>query len=656
MSAIFGIYNLSGKPVCDRLLIEMSDILAHRGGDAANVWSAGNIGFGHRMQWTTRESLGEKLPNGICGNNFAITADARIDNRDDLLRRLNLFERAASDSISDSEIIVWAYEKWGEDCTKHLIGDFAFAIWDARQQTVFCARDHFGVKSLYYYFSNDIFVFATEIKALLQVPEVPRALNETKLGDYLTAVYDDVAATFYKDIFRLPASSQMIVNRGGKQIKTYWSLDPQRELRLNSDAEYAENFRELFAEAVACRMRSVYPIGSMLSGGMDSSSVACTARKLMLEKEANLQSGQTKLHTFSAVFEKTAKSDESFYINAVLRQGDFEPHILKADSVSPLADLEKIIWHQDEAIQLGNLYINWHLYGAAQKSGVRVILDGFDGDTTVSHGTKLLLELARAKKWTKLFGEARGYAKNFDESFAALMWAYYWRFGLEPKLNKKRAFSPLRRAGRKLYERALTKDRFAPLRADQFDYDLNPDFVRQTNLAEHQQRLKEQRPRAARTEREDHYIQFLKGVTPFLLETIDKAAAPFGVEVRYPFWDIRLSEFCLSLPAEQKMHRGYTRMVMRRAMQNILPAEVQWRRGKSDLSHGFNQSLQHFEQSRLLDTFKTDSQILGKYINVAALPETYRRLSNGEATVADVLKLSSSVSLALWLQNARLTN
>ncbi len=654
MSAIFGVYNLDGKSASALLLEEMSDILAHRGTDNKGIWCDGSVGLGHRMLWTTPESLDEKLPKSICDGNFVITADARIDNRDELLKEFNQSKYSSNDIISDSEIILLAYEKWGEECTVKLVGDFAFAIWDKRKRTIFCARDHFGVKPFYYYYSENLFVFGTEVKALLRVPEVPRVLNEVKVGDYLTGFYEDVSDSFYSDIYRLPASSQMTVNQTGKSIRTYWSLDPKSELRLSSDKEYAENFRELFTEAVRCRMRSAYPIGSMLSGGLDSSSIACTAHNLMAEASHQSRNGQSKLHTFSAVFEEVTKSDESFYINAVLKSGSYEPHFIKADQVSPMEDWENIIWHQDEAVLGSNLYITRNIYGKAQLNGVRIVLDGFDGDTTVSHGARYLMELAQSKQWRMLIRNVRGYAKNFDESAAALMWAFYWQYSLNPKLSKHQLLLPLRRLGQKIDRRARTKSKYPAQTLSDFADDLNPDFIEQIKLAEHQTALTKLRPRSPKTEREDHYIRFLSSTIPLILEIQNKASAPFGLEVRYPFWDKRLAEFCLSLPAEQKMHNGLSRMVMRRAMAGVLPEEVQWRPKKTDMSYGFRSGLEKFEYERLSHLLKTNLHLLEKYANIKVFTEKIESFSNGTASILDLVKITTLVSLALWLRSAKL--
>ena len=228
-------------------------ILAHRGLDGTGVWNNGSIGLGHRMLWTTPESLQEKLPLVSQTGDLVLTADARVDNRDELISRLGLTDHRSGE-IADSQLILAAYEKWGEDCAEKLLGDFAFAIWDARRQEVFCARDPMGVKPFYYYHSGRIFVFASEIKAVLCLQDVPRKLNEVKVADFLVPIFNDQINTYYQDVFRLPPAHSMTVSGGGVRTRSYWSLDPTRELHLGSDEEYVEAFRELLQRqyAVVC--------------------------------------------------------------------------------------------------------------------------------------------------------------------------------------------------------------------------------------------------------------------------------------------------------------------------------------------------------------------------------------------------------------------
>ena len=176
-----------------------------------------------------------------------------------------------------------------------------------------------------------MFAFGSEIKALLCMQDIQRRLNEDKVGDYLASHFLDKVNNFYQDILRLPPASCLTLNRKGLQIRSYWSLDPERELCLGSDEEYAEALQEIFAESVRCRLRSAYPVGSHLSGGLDSSSVTCMAKKI-LEKQ------NRSLHTFSIIFDKVSQCDERPFIEAVLAQGGMNPHYVHGDELGPLSD------------------------------------------------------------------------------------------------------------------------------------------------------------------------------------------------------------------------------------------------------------------------------------------------------------------------------
>ena len=636
MSGIVGIHYLDERPVDGENLTKMVDILAHRGPDGADIWVDGCVGFGHRMLWTTPESLIEKLPLENQRGDLVITADARIDNRDELIGGLQINNRQ-SDKIADSELILAAYEKWGEDCPKHLLGDFAFAIWDERKQILFCARDHFGVKPFYYYSSDNTFVFASEIKAIFCLPEVPRRLNEVKVAEHLSLETGDKSITFYKDILRLPPAHKMTVNCEGIGLQRYWSLDSTRKLQLSSDEEYADAFRKLFTEAVRCRLRSAFPVGSMLSGGLDSSSISCVARKLIAEKE-------NRLHTFSAVFDKVTECDERIFQDAVLAQGNFEPHRFHADGASPLSDLEQVLWHQDEACSAGNLYLNWNLYKVASKNGVRLILEGFDGDSTVSHGLGYLTELANIEQWFQLATHIKDYCTRVDESWQEVLWSWIWSYKINPIISKSRILTKVWRQWRKLFRQ---NQRHQPA----WRRLINSEFVEQVNLIE---RLKNQ-PNLPRTEQETHYHRLMEAGMVRTLEILNKTAGAYGIEVRFPFWDKRLIEFCLSLPPEQKISKGWTRMVMRRAMKDTLPQKVQWRVGKTNMYPGFERGLLKFEQARLEQIILHNSKAIEKYVDIAALQQAYHRYLYKQATPEEVNSIWKAFSLALWLEDKDLT-
>ncbi|MFQ5849216.1 MAG: lasso peptide isopeptide bond-forming cyclase [Candidatus Binatia bacterium] len=631
MSGIVGIYFLDGRPV-DRMVLErMTESIAHRGRDGSCMWNRGPIGLGHRMLWTTPESLHEHLPLVNKTGNFVLTADARIDNRDELMAAFGLTGHPEG-GISDSELILSGYEQWGERCPEKLVGDFAFAIWDEHRQQLFLARDHFGVKPFYYYRSGRVFVFASEIKALFCVPEVPKRLNEVRVADYLVPMLEDETITFYRDIFRLPSAHTMTVTCNGIKTQCYWSLDPSRQVRLRSDEEYAETFRDLFTEAVRCRLRSAFPMGSLLSGGLDSSSIVCVMQKICAQDGAGL------FHTFSAIFGDVPEGDERPFINAVLAQGGVEPHYFRADRLSPLTDLDRVLWHEDEPFYAPNLFVHWGSYNVAQQQDVRVLLDGFDGDTTVSYGITYLTELARTGRWKALITEVMGLSRNFNVS----PWKVLWRRGLRPLAPK-----PVRQAWRAL------RGRNGPAWMTQ-NPTIHPDFARRIGLAERFKALQGERFKPARSAREDHWRRLTRGLTPFVLELADKAAMAFSIEPRYPFFDRRLVEFCLALPPEQKIHQGWTRMVLRRAMVDILPVEVQWRGDKFNFSANFNRGLLTVDRELVEEVTLNDPSVIAEYVNIAALHKTYNRCLS-QPKNEDTMTVWKAVSLALWLRRTGLT-
>jgi asparagine synthase (glutamine-hydrolysing) len=226
MSGIAGVIYLNGMLVDETLIRRMTEVIEHRGPDEAGQWVNGSVGLGHRMLRTTPESLGEHQPVVSQAGELVLVADARIDNRDELISLLGLGVQRGN-AASDSDLILAAYQKWGEQSGEKLLGDFAFAIWDGRKQSLFCARDHFGVKPfVYHYAPGQVFVFGSETKVVLCLPDFPDRLNELKLGYHLSLTIFDQKCTIYE-----------------------------------------EAFRKVFTEAVRCRLRSAFPVASTLSGG-----------------------------------------------------------------------------------------------------------------------------------------------------------------------------------------------------------------------------------------------------------------------------------------------------------------------------------------------------------------------------------------------------
>jgi asparagine synthase (glutamine-hydrolysing) len=624
VSAIAGIFYPTQRPVEDVHLQSMLAALKHRGGDDTGIWNDNAVGFIHHMLWTTPESLLEHLPQ--TQGSLTITADVRIDNRSQLIAMLGLNQQP-TEKITDSDIILSAYQKWGEQCPKYLIGDFAFAIWDANNHQLLCARDPFSIKPFYYHHSPRQFVFGSEIKALLCVPGVPQRLNELMVACYLEMFVEDEEVTFYQDIYRLPAAHSLTVNANGQiKLQRYWQLDRHHQIRFKTQQEYVDAYRELFVEAVRCRLRSAFPIGSALSGGLDSSSIACTARELLN------QSSSHPLHTFSAIFPAVPDQvrqhiDERYYIDAVKAIGGFTSHNIRADMLDPFTDF---IWQDDEPRISSNMYIHHGLYQCAQQQGVRVFLDGIDGDGVVSHGWGHLTDLTYTGQWLKLLREVEMVSQRLNITKQKILWAY----SVEPFVHQ-----PLRefRHNLKLLFRGADRDW------------INLDFAKRIQYASYLNRISNQQPKAGFSSQSQHWRGFQTGIYPYAMENLDKVSALSQVEGRYPFFDRRLVEFSLAIPMAQKLNQGWTRAIHRYAMNGILPPEVQWRVNKADLAPNFRQRLAEASQP-LLQTAIDQASVVAPYINQTTWQQAYQAHLENPLSSTNGMKILGASTLTLWLQ------
>ena len=646
MSAIFGIFHLDGQPVEEADLGKMLESLSHRGSDGSGTWKKESLGLGHVMQWTTPESLHERLPFFDEASQLVITADARIDNRDELIGILRIADYPA-ELISDSMLILASYKKWGERCLDRLLGDFAFAIWDGRNQSLFCARDPLGVKHFYYYHCpGRIFAFASEIKGLLSLPFVPRELNELNIAYHLLPVYDDKVSTLYKKILRLPASHYLRANRDDVRLQKAWSPDLSKELRLRSDEDYADAFREVFTEAVRCRLRSAFPVGSMLSGGLDSSSITCIAGELLRNE------GKAPLHTFSAIWPsmapKSPKIDERRFMSSVLSLGGFDAHYIHADQLSPLTEWRKIYWHQDNMLSAPNIYMDWAIFKAAHEQGVRVLLGGTDGDTVVSYGYEDLEAFARSGRWLTLLRESRALASNMPRrghNFKQLV----WRRGFEPLVPQfaRQCWRLLHGRSRKSPVKTSALPSYSKKRP------ISPSFIRRIQLEEHLTQMQDGIYSENETPRESHWHDISSGSWSYILETFEKAGAAHAVDLRYPFFDRRLVELCVALPPGQKIQNGYTRSILRRAMEGILPRDVQWRVDKGNLSAGVSLKLLEHDIDILEGLVRGDFKAIADYVDAPSLAAAYEKFrANPLKSEDEVFSLMLVANLALWLRDS----
>ena len=378
MSGICGLFNLDQAPVAENDVQSMSVVLEQRGPDGTNRWHDGQIGLAHTLLATTPELQFEKQPFTHAETGCVITADIRLDNRDDLLSSLATDRRP--ETIGDAELVLLAYLTWDEACLDRLLGDFAFAIWDPRQQRLFCGRDHFGMRPLYYHHApGRRFVFASSTRAILVLPQVPYRMNEGRIADVLVPQLEwvDYTSTFFDEVYRLPPGHKAVVTPSALHISEYWRPAPGPDPGPMSDDDYRQGFLEVFTRAVESRLRApTGTVGSMLSGGMDSGSVVAVAKGILHDR------GEGPLPTYSAVsglYDSSAPIDcpESSAIYATTALPMIRPNLIEPGTADQNADM--MLSGYDEPFDTSFMFLKL-LYRTASDQGVRVILDGGAGD------------------------------------------------------------------------------------------------------------------------------------------------------------------------------------------------------------------------------------------------------------------------------------
>ncbi len=662
MSGIGGLVYFDERPAQRAELGRLIDLLAHRGPHGRGIWTGGHVGLAQRTLRPGVDEPDEVPAEELAGDGLVVVADARLDNQAELASALGLPQPEHA-ALEPTALIHAAYTRWGADCVDHLLGDFAFAVWDTRAARLFCARDHFGVRPFYYAVTDRALVFGSELKLIRASGEASDRLDTTRIADYLAGIFADNTSTFYEGIRRLPPGQALTVN-GGREARrsrvstnTYWTLDPVRESDPRPIDELVACFRDTFYEAVRCRMRPDQPLGVLLSGGLDSSSIAATLRDILGP------GAHGQLHAYSASFDTVTECDESAYAEAALPGATEDWHRIAGDGVGPFSDVDRLSWHQDEPYEAPNLFMVWALCRRARDTGVRVVFDGYDGDTTLSHGQGYLHEMAIAGQWMALVTELRGLAAIDGYSPWKPLWQLYRHHRLRPLTARAPWDIPgraLRKAGRLLRRGDSSANSPAsppaaaaggPETSTVVPF-IHPDLARLVDVDERHRQWMRAGPAAALSGTEEHYRALTGCIQPFALEVYDRTAAAFSLEYAHPFWDKRLVELCLSLPPQLKLDKGWSRVVLRRAMEGLLPAEVAWRRSKVDfapnLRHALT-SLQREQTEELVIDRRLDAA--ADFVDVDRVTDAWTRLQSrsGEQWRRDLFTLWKALSLSLWL-------
>ena len=652
MSAFVGLLNLNGQ-VCDPEIVgAMLTRLHHRvdkaGAAAARVRCRGPFGVGNAALLSTPQARQEiERPDEAQtltrdGLTLWIGSDARLDNREELVEVLKL-DAQAGRLWSDGRLVLEAFGRWKEDAPLHLRGDFAFVVWDQARQRLFCARDRFGTKPFYYaHQPGQFFAFASEIKALWFVPGLEKVVNDAQIADYLLARAESVTSTFYQNVRRLSPAHRMWVApewKGDLREDCYWKLNPQRDLMLRSDGDYAQMMREKFFDSVRERTRSEGRFSVFLSGGLDSSSVAAVAERVA-------QPSQKPVPALSRVFDRFPQCDEREFIQITLNRGEFEPIWNLSDDITALTDIENILWHLDQPSHGPNACSAWAQYKVLQNAGVHVVLNGHGGDEVVWTGYGRIIELLNEGNFLTAWREMRllRQRKLMSNSGAPLMWNALLRHA-RSKRGLGRLLS-LQRRRQKRRPPSATRNRK--------DTDRNsPHALINPQLASNVPPVS---VRSSHSVRQEHFKALESPVQPAAMEILDAMAGAHAIESRCPFWEQRLVETCLAFPAEQKMKNGFNRYVMRQAMEGLLAPQVQWRPDKTDFSPQVLQSLQIVEREhvdQLLHLWETSTSLVAAYVQMEEVRRLWLEVQNQSPDHAKPMFAASglwkTLSLGLWL-------
>ncbi|HEY3804331.1 MAG TPA: asparagine synthase (glutamine-hydrolyzing) [Kofleriaceae bacterium] len=590
MCGIAGYYDPS-EPASESRVRTMADRLAHRGPDAqgfaliatatGEVWTGDrakprapfDLALGHRRLSIIDLSDAGRQPMGSADGRHWVVYNGEIYNylelRDELAAKGHAFR-----SSSDTEVLLAAYREWGPAFLERCNGMWGLALWDANRRELFCARDRFGVKPLYYAYGADWFVFGSEIKALLAHPRVMRRPNDAIVYDFLALkLIDHTNETFFAGIHKLPAGHTLTYRPGGApEIRRYWDVRPAFELESEPGVEQAAiaRFEELFTDAVRVRLRADVPIGTCLSGGVDSSSIVVAANRLMFDE---LKLPRTlvgdRQRTFSACFEDE-RFDERRFIDEVIAKTGASSYRVFPSGERLWDELPAVVAQMDEPFSSTSQYSQYNVFRLAKESGVKVTLDGQGADelmagypgyhsvflATLVRAGKLLAAGREAYATWKLTGRGRSAAELGGRTLYGLLPAQLTtpiRTALAPHLASR---TP---EGRSL--QVIDRDleaRFAGRRLD---------WIAERSASMHDLGAK-------------LYADVFQFSLPGLLRYADRNSMAFSIESRTPLLDYRLAEHIFSLPLSMIMRGGWTKWVFRRAMDGRLPRAVQWRKDK----------------------------------------------------------------------------
>lgn len=604
MSGICGIFNLDGAPADPREVETLAAFIDARGPDARHTWIGGEVGLGHTLLRTSSSVQSELQPLSLEGEVW-ITADARIDGQAELRRKLKAAGHEVPPTAQDAALILHAYRAWAEGCVDHLLGDFAFAIWDRRSKRLFCARDHFGVKPFFYAVVKGSFIFSNTLNCVRSHPRIDSDLNELAIADFLLFERNqDPTTTVYVGVRRLAPAECLTANSADVKARRYWSLPYETRIHYRDEGEYVERFQELLGVAVADRIHADR-ISVTMSGGMDSAGVAATAARLLKCK------GPLTLRANTAVYDRLVHDEERFYSGLVAEKLGISINYRAVDDYKLYERYDDLDAYLPEPFHDPLAVVPFDLTKDAASHG-RVVLTGYDGDALLSESPRpYFAHLMKERQLARLLTSAIRFAVFERKLLPA---------GALNSLNPLAAQS-------------------TPWR-EPYPSWLNPEFEHRLHLGERFAEYADSapvthpiRPFAFKT------FDYLMRHSTFF-DRSDPGCTGYHVEYRHPLLDLRLLYHCLSLPPYPWCMR---KEILRHSMRGVLPERVRTR-PKTPLGACPYHVRLKLEESRWVDRF-TPSQATSAFVDRDKIPITW-----GEADPYNAWVNLRPLSLDLWLR------
>jgi len=595
MCGICGVINkkMQQLPSVQATVDVMNRLIAHRGPDGEGIWIHPNefLGFGHRRLSIIDLSTGDQPMRDQYGN--WITYNGEIYNY------IELREEIGSDQFktaSDTEVILMAYRKWGKDCVNHFRGMFSFALWDEENKQLFCARDRFGIKPFCYYENGPNFYFASEVKAILPFVQDIRT-NPEALKEYLTFQFCLDGKTPFERIYELQPAHTLIIKNGRIFVEKYWEV--YFEPDLSHTFNYFKNhLQELIQESVSIHTRSDVPIGSYLSGGMDSSAVACLASS----------KNPDEFMGFIGKFKEGPEFDESAYAREVAKKSKFplKEKIITADEF--VENIRNVIYHMDYPAAGPGSFPQYMVSQMAAKHR-KVVLGGQGGDEIFGGYARYLI--AYFEQCIKAAIDGTMNNGNFIVTYESII----------PNLASLRNYKPL-------LQKFWRDELFAPMdrryfrlvnRADSISDEVNWDMLEGFSAYQTFQKIFN-----SENVKKDSYFDLMthfdfKTLLPALLHVEDRVSMAHGLESRVPFLDHPIIEFAATIPSIVKFKDGNLKYILREAVKPFIPESVYQRKDKMGFPTPLSEWMQGPAKTFIKDTFSSQNAKERGYINTKSI-------------------------------------